>query len=313
MNTSVIHSNKAHLWLYFSLLHPDGKASAHNSGYPGLIPGLGGSPGEGNGNPLHGKSYGQRTRVVYSTLGRKELDWTEWLHFLSVHPVPNPPSQSCQLWDRTLTLDIYKASLLHKHVLFDYYIVFNFKDQLLVLKIGRLYITIQISTFRFLKFKLWQFSFWVCCSDCRPNGCQPVIFLCPLTPCEVCFTCWYCLSGLWIYRFYHSICLLCLNTDNQHWLIFQSSSLSKSILWLLTLFKNSITAWKIKKGIISSLSPWESHNAVGATEKYMNILGNENSSNKNSEIGTSASVFIEQLNILLLPEAQFLWSWALGS
>ena len=30
----------------------DGKASAYNAGDPGLIPGLGISPGEGNGNPL---------------------------------------------------------------------------------------------------------------------------------------------------------------------------------------------------------------------------------------------------------------------
>ena len=30
----------------------DGKASAYNEGDPGLIPGLGRSPGEGNGNPL---------------------------------------------------------------------------------------------------------------------------------------------------------------------------------------------------------------------------------------------------------------------
>ena len=30
----------------------DGKASAHNVGGPGSIPGLGRSPGEGNGNPL---------------------------------------------------------------------------------------------------------------------------------------------------------------------------------------------------------------------------------------------------------------------
>ena len=31
----------------------DGKASACNAGDPGLIPGSGRSPGEGNGNPLH--------------------------------------------------------------------------------------------------------------------------------------------------------------------------------------------------------------------------------------------------------------------
>ena len=30
----------------------DGKASAYNMGDPGLIPGLGRSPGEGSGNPL---------------------------------------------------------------------------------------------------------------------------------------------------------------------------------------------------------------------------------------------------------------------
>ena len=30
----------------------DGKASAHNAGDPDSIPGLGRSPGEGNGNPL---------------------------------------------------------------------------------------------------------------------------------------------------------------------------------------------------------------------------------------------------------------------
>ena len=30
----------------------DGKASAYNAGDPGSIPGLGRSPGEGNGNPV---------------------------------------------------------------------------------------------------------------------------------------------------------------------------------------------------------------------------------------------------------------------
>ena len=30
----------------------DGKASAYNVGEPGSIPGLGSSPGEGNGNPI---------------------------------------------------------------------------------------------------------------------------------------------------------------------------------------------------------------------------------------------------------------------
>ena len=50
-------------WLRYSLLHnvgtkrdfpggSDGKASIYNVGDPGSIPGLGRSPGEGNGNPL---------------------------------------------------------------------------------------------------------------------------------------------------------------------------------------------------------------------------------------------------------------------
>ena len=61
------------------------KASAYNAGDPGSIPGLGRSPGEGNGNPLQysclEKSHGQRSLVGYSLWGRKELDMTERLHF----------------------------------------------------------------------------------------------------------------------------------------------------------------------------------------------------------------------------------------
>ena len=37
---------------YFGSLPPEVKASACNAGDLGLIPGLGRSPGEGNGNPL---------------------------------------------------------------------------------------------------------------------------------------------------------------------------------------------------------------------------------------------------------------------
>ena len=44
-------------WVHASINLPipggsDGKASAHNAGDPGSIPGPGRSPGEGNGNPL---------------------------------------------------------------------------------------------------------------------------------------------------------------------------------------------------------------------------------------------------------------------
>ena len=59
----------------------DGKESACNMGDPGLIPGLGRSPGEGNGNPLQYPSLENpmdiRSLVGYSPWGRKELDTTE--------------------------------------------------------------------------------------------------------------------------------------------------------------------------------------------------------------------------------------------
>ena len=65
----------------------DGKVSAYNAGDLGSIPGLGRSPGEGNGSPLQyscpEKSHGRRSLVGYSPWGRKELDTTERLHFPS--------------------------------------------------------------------------------------------------------------------------------------------------------------------------------------------------------------------------------------
>ena len=66
----------------------DGKVSVYNGGDPGSIPGLGRSPGEGNGNPHQyyclenpmdrGIGY---SSWDYSPWGRKELDTTERLHF----------------------------------------------------------------------------------------------------------------------------------------------------------------------------------------------------------------------------------------
>ena len=63
--------------------------SASNAGDLGPIPGLGRSPGEGNGNPLHrlpGKFHGWRNLVGYNPWARKEADTTERLHFLSFIP-----------------------------------------------------------------------------------------------------------------------------------------------------------------------------------------------------------------------------------
>ena len=62
------------------------KASVYNAGDPGLIPGLGRSPGEGNGSPL--QDYCLENPMDrgawYRPWGRKESDTTEQLHFTSL-------------------------------------------------------------------------------------------------------------------------------------------------------------------------------------------------------------------------------------
>ena len=59
----------------------DGKESACNVGDLGSIPGLGRSPGGGNGNPLQYSGlenlHGQRSLVGYRLRGCKESDTTE--------------------------------------------------------------------------------------------------------------------------------------------------------------------------------------------------------------------------------------------
>ena len=52
-NNSVLNTINAYLYIYMGFLGgSEVKASASNAVDPGLIPGLGRSPGEGNGNPL---------------------------------------------------------------------------------------------------------------------------------------------------------------------------------------------------------------------------------------------------------------------
>ena len=59
------------------------KESACNVGDPGSIPGLGRSPGKGNGYPLQysclENPHGQRCLMGYSPWGRKESDRTEYV------------------------------------------------------------------------------------------------------------------------------------------------------------------------------------------------------------------------------------------
>ena len=91
MSLSIILVNKLHAetaGVLFFFIHTfdlpggsEGKESACNVGDPGLIPGLGRSPGEGNGNPLQYSCLeipvdGGAWRATNSW-GCKELDTTE--------------------------------------------------------------------------------------------------------------------------------------------------------------------------------------------------------------------------------------------
>ena len=75
------------------------KESAFNAGDLGSIPGSGGSPGEGNGNPLQysclEKSHRQRSLMGYRPWGRKESDLTEQLTL--------GPLESCMQLDRSFS------------------------------------------------------------------------------------------------------------------------------------------------------------------------------------------------------------------
>ena len=64
----------------------DSKESACNVGYPGSIPGLGRSPGEGNGNPLQNSCLENTTdrgawQATVHAWSYKESDMTKQPHF----------------------------------------------------------------------------------------------------------------------------------------------------------------------------------------------------------------------------------------
>ena len=81
----------------------DSKESARNVEDQGLIPGLGGSPGGGHGNPLQysclENPHGQRSLAGYSPWGHKELDTTEGL---STHRTER------QLWHDSIYMSYLK-------------------------------------------------------------------------------------------------------------------------------------------------------------------------------------------------------------
>ena len=77
------------IYIYIYSGGSDSKASVYNAGDLGLSPGLGRSPGEGNGNPLQycclENPMDRGAWVRYSLWGQKESDTTERLHFTSLH------------------------------------------------------------------------------------------------------------------------------------------------------------------------------------------------------------------------------------
>ena len=78
----------------------DGKESACNTGDLGSIPGLGRSPGRGNGTPLQysclENPHGQRSLGGPSPWGRKELDMTEQLSTAHRSPGSGFLNNCCQ-------------------------------------------------------------------------------------------------------------------------------------------------------------------------------------------------------------------------
>ena len=78
------------IWEIWHLSHTqfpassDGKVSAYNAGDPGLIPGSGSSPGEGNGTPLQ-YSCLENPMDGRAWQGRKESDTTEQLKWTELN------------------------------------------------------------------------------------------------------------------------------------------------------------------------------------------------------------------------------------
>ena len=72
------------------------KESTCSAGDMGLIPEGGKSPGEGNGNPLQGKSQGQRSQVGYSPWGHKiQIPLTDQTTINTHYKILKPLGDDC--------------------------------------------------------------------------------------------------------------------------------------------------------------------------------------------------------------------------
>ena len=94
----------------------DGKESACNAGDLGLIPGLGRSPREGNGNPVFfpGEFHGQRSLTGYSPWGCKESDTTEQLK-LTLYTCPPTNGNSPHSSSKSQFISCFLPEILNDH------------------------------------------------------------------------------------------------------------------------------------------------------------------------------------------------------
>ena len=124
----------------------DGKASACNAGDSGSIPGLGRSPGGGNGYPLQYSSLespmDRAWWATYSLWGRKESDTTERLSpsllspsffiHLPALPLSQPSAARTMLLDNLKSivsfLFPYKALFLFSYILFFFFLKHDLPD-----------------------------------------------------------------------------------------------------------------------------------------------------------------------------------------
>ena len=89
-----------------------------NAGDTALIPGLGSSPGGGNGNPtsviLPGKSHAERSLMGYSPWGHKESDMTE--HSVHMNPTSNSHVPAQDTFSQSNTKNANTTVYLHLYL-----------------------------------------------------------------------------------------------------------------------------------------------------------------------------------------------------
>ena len=134
----------------------DSKASVYNVGDPGSIPGLGRSPGEGNGNPLQDyclqnpMDRGAWQATVHRVA---ELDTTERLHFhFLVEKMRETEKQTGRVAESLGTLVIAHLKLKSPNVCFSDPLNFNRQRKIFIP------ISLNMATFQIFLYLLPQYS-----------------------------------------------------------------------------------------------------------------------------------------------------------